>query len=89
MALPTSTRCAAARAMACFWASLEQRLRREARLLAAPGATEGQGAAVHALEQPVGREALDVAADRHVGDAESLDEVRHLDGPGLLDEARG
>ena len=39
-----------------------------------------------ALEEPVGRQALDVATDRHVRDAEALDEVRDLDGTRLLDE---
>ena len=86
MALPTSTRCAAALAMACFCArwSRDFAVKPGSSLLRVP--PSAQGAAVDALEQTVGRQALDVAADRHVGHAEALDEVGDLDGARLLDE---
>ena len=63
----------------------EDRLRREVRLLGG-GRGDGHRTAVHAFEQPLAVEALDVPPHRHVGDLELLDELGDAGGTVLLDE---
>jgi len=46
---------------------------------------EGDGAAVHAFQQPTASQGLDVATDRHIRDAEGSHEVGNSDGSGIVE----
>ena len=74
IALPGRTRPAAAPAMASFSARSRTDLASKpgSSALVRPGA---RGAAVHLVDQPLAGERLEVAADRHVGHVERLEQV--------------